>query len=436
MGHWADHHQTTPDAGDDGAGFEAPLGDLMRGERATKGKSLLDVERDLKIKAAYIAAIENADVSAFTTKGFIAGYVRSYARYLGMDPDTTFARFSAEAGFDGVHGTGVRPSAQRNLTQRPAGLPASDALAASRINLAPASQGMFAQIGPGALGSTLVVVLLLGGIGYGAWAVLTDIQRVQFAPVESEPETMAQLDPVTPDGPASMMLEPPDAPDTALPQGDGNGVDRMYRPRPLDVPILTPRDRAIATLEPGSPETYGPLPAARGASAPPGDADRDDLAEQIAAEVAVAGGTFAASGEAAGAEAGGDGTGVQVTARPPEDVVVFAVEPAWVRVRSAGGTTLFERVLEPGESYTLPVSEAAPTLRTGNAGGVFFMVGGAAMGPAGARGAVTDGIALSAEAINADFAVADLDAAPAIVQYVELVRSGEATELNPDAAPQ
>ena len=42
--------------------FDLRLGDLMRGERATLGKSLLDVQRELKIKATYIAAIEHADV--------------------------------------------------------------------------------------------------------------------------------------------------------------------------------------------------------------------------------------------------------------------------------------------------------------------------------------------------------------------------------------
>ena len=31
--------------------FELKLGDMMRGERATLGKSLLDVQRELKIKA-------------------------------------------------------------------------------------------------------------------------------------------------------------------------------------------------------------------------------------------------------------------------------------------------------------------------------------------------------------------------------------------------
>ncbi|OIQ67000.1 hypothetical protein GALL_514270 [mine drainage metagenome] len=34
--------------------FELRLGDVMRGERATLGKSLLDVQRELKIKATYI----------------------------------------------------------------------------------------------------------------------------------------------------------------------------------------------------------------------------------------------------------------------------------------------------------------------------------------------------------------------------------------------
>ncbi len=73
------HHQRAkPKSFDD---FDLRLGDIMRGERATMGKSLLDVQRELKIKATYIAAIENADPSAFESPGFVAGYVRSYARY-------------------------------------------------------------------------------------------------------------------------------------------------------------------------------------------------------------------------------------------------------------------------------------------------------------------------------------------------------------------
>lgn len=111
-------------------GFELRLGDLMRGERATRGLSLLDVQRDLRIKASYIAAIENADPTAFETPGFIAGYVRSYARYLGMDPDKAYSEFCAESGFSSAHplkmgaspsqGTGAASnSSQSSLDQFP-----------------------------------------------------------------------------------------------------------------------------------------------------------------------------------------------------------------------------------------------------------------------------------------------------------------------------
>ena len=103
--------------------FEVRLGDTMRGERATMGKSLLNVQRELRIKAAYIATIENADSSAFDTPGFIAGYVRSYARYLNMDADQAFETFCRESGFTVAHGmsaqaSGPKPSGRDG---RPAG---------------------------------------------------------------------------------------------------------------------------------------------------------------------------------------------------------------------------------------------------------------------------------------------------------------------------
>ena len=95
--------------------FELRLGDLMRGERATLGKSLLDVQRELRIKASYIAAIENSDPDAFDTPGFIAGYVRSYARYLHMDPDDAFEAFCKESGFSVAHGM----SAEASVIKKP-----------------------------------------------------------------------------------------------------------------------------------------------------------------------------------------------------------------------------------------------------------------------------------------------------------------------------
>ena len=178
--------------------FELRLGDLMRGERATLGKSLLDIQRELKIKATYIAAIENADVSAFETPGFIAGNVRSYARYLGMDPDWAFAKFCREANFEVAHGMSAAASSVSMTAMRARQVANEGREGFGDLNTAfiPRSESLFARVEPGAIGSLAVLVALIGALGYGGWSVLQEVQRVQLAPVEQAPVVVAELDPL------------------------------------------------------------------------------------------------------------------------------------------------------------------------------------------------------------------------------------------------
>ena len=119
IGRWKTRTTEEPNVGPMGFDdFDVSLGDLMRGERATLGKSLLDVQRELRIRANYIAAIENCDPTAFDTPGFIAGYVRSYARYLNMDPDWAFQRFCNEANFEVAHGMSAAASSSAMTASR------------------------------------------------------------------------------------------------------------------------------------------------------------------------------------------------------------------------------------------------------------------------------------------------------------------------------
>ena len=75
--------------------FELTLGDKLRGERATMGKSLEDISDELKIRVELLQAIEDCNVDGFPSPSFIAGNVRSYAAYLGLDPEPCFEQFCA-----------------------------------------------------------------------------------------------------------------------------------------------------------------------------------------------------------------------------------------------------------------------------------------------------------------------------------------------------
>ncbi len=349
--------------------FELRLGDMMRGERATMGKSLLDVQRELKIKAAYIAAIENADPSAFDTPGFIAGYVRSYARYLNMDADWAFDTFCRESGFQTAHGMSDRASSikQSRGDLNGAAGHGRDIFSASATPFVPAGERMFSTVEPRAVGSILVLVALIGGLGFGGYSVLQEVQRVQFAPVEQAPTVLAEVDPLAgatrPQTVARASVD-----EVTLPSPEA--LDRLYRPQALDVPRLVQRDGPIAAIDNSAIAALG----------------LSDEGPAALTEDAV--GTDGAI-DAVVAQLVGGGSGVQVTETPPPEIAVVAACDSWVRVRTADGSTIYEGVMAAGDSYIVPQTELAPNIRIGQSGAIYFAVNGVAHGPAGPRGAVS-----------------------------------------------
>jgi hypothetical protein len=121
---------------------------------------------------------------------------------------------------------------------------------------------------------------------------------------------------------------------------------------------------------------------------------------------------------------------VQVTQDPPPGVTLVAVRPAWVRVRGVDGAVLFEGILNAGDTYDVPRTEVAPTMRIGESGAVYFAVEGDHYGPVGPRGAVSSDVALSTEAVREGYEVADLSShsdLAAVVDVAEL-QSGETGE--------
>ncbi len=335
--------------------FERKLGDELRGERATLGKSLLDVQRELRVKAAYISAIENCDVSVFPNASFVAGYVRSYARYLELDPEVTFARFCVEARFQSASvELGGAPTKKKKTGMQPITDPQSwtPNMPGNGVDGRTSTAGATVA----AAGPAVVLAAVVAVLGYGAWFVLQDIQRVEFAPIEDNPMVAFEPDNL---GGASI-----NGSDGFLASGIELAADPsiLYSRRELDVPVVQPRDGPIFAINPDAKDTT---------------VVALEVAGLVEAEVVVTEGS----------------PRVSETPYVPS-VSIVAVQEAWVRVYQENGTIIFEKTLAAGEQYSLPSDAPTAYLRAGNATYVYVMVDDEAFGPISSTDAVVRDIAL------------------------------------------
>ncbi|MEM9846195.1 MAG: DUF4115 domain-containing protein, partial [Pseudomonadota bacterium] len=213
---------------------------------------------------------------------------------------------------------------------------------------------------------SLVLMALICGIGYGGWALLKEVQRVELAPVEQAPSVTADIggfasQPQSPGGDASAEVAEVTPPST-------DALERLYRPAALDVPVMVPRDAPIASLNPDGQGVFAAL-------------DAIDSMPNLG--------------------------GIALTDGQVPDVSILAVEPTWVRVQAPGQSVIFEQILEAGEEYAIPVTELTPVLRAGNAAAIYFRVNGTLVGPAGQYASAITEIQLASTDLSAAYQPAD-----------------------------
>lgn len=68
-------------------------GDLLKEKRLLKELSLEAVAKKTKIKEEYLIAIENSDFASLPSSTFAKGFLRNYASFLYLNPDTIVAMF-------------------------------------------------------------------------------------------------------------------------------------------------------------------------------------------------------------------------------------------------------------------------------------------------------------------------------------------------------
>jgi cytoskeleton protein RodZ len=74
--------------------FVSALGEEFRSAREARSLSLSDVAERLHIRSVYLAAIEDEDWHVIGAPVYVRGFMRTYARFLGLDPEAAVARFA------------------------------------------------------------------------------------------------------------------------------------------------------------------------------------------------------------------------------------------------------------------------------------------------------------------------------------------------------
>tara|TARA_Y100000589_G_scaffold44865_1_gene37765 strand:- start:917 stop:2149 length:1233 start_codon:yes stop_codon:yes gene_type:complete len=373
--------------------YEFRLGDILRGERATLGKSLLDVEKELKIKANYIVAIENCDPTVFESQGFISGSVRSYARYLELDPDIIYELFCNESGFQTMHGMAKSNSRKE---EKKSNRKTEDSLFITPTTAyLPKQKKWYENIEPGAVGSLCVTIALVSALGYGAWSFVQEIQKVDLIPTESQPVVLTELQnlPTALDITNNLMLDK-----SGGSQEGSSRINRIYRSTALDQPVIVARDEPISKLDPNQFGLFAPIPSS----------DKIGIEEIISALIP----------EKNSSDEKIQTNFPKVSADTPPVVTLITSKEAWIEIIAADGSVIYKNLMQPGSEFELPQTEKPPNLLAGMSGYVYMAIDGILYGPAGKSVNVVKNVALDAQSIMASYEPAQIKSDPGLQKLV------------------
>ncbi len=395
----------------------ARVGSALRATRIQAGLELRDVATMLKIRFAFMEAIEDGRYQDLPGTAYAVGFVRTYAEYLGLDADAVVRRFKDEVSGKVGHQSLYFPT--------------------------PVPEGRV----PG--GAVLLVSLLLAVFVYGGWYVLTATDRSIVDVVPALPQRLLSLlggfsshnaAPTAP-APAGSASAPEVTPSlTPPPAAPGPMADQEPAAPTTIVPAPTPAQSSAAPPASGqkpaaAPATAASTPAAPAAGAPtaaeaaasPATTAAEDAGDEVplvsgpsdensggpgplvpmaprtkpvppalgpAADAPpllplVTAGTPPAAATPAGVTAAvasaTTAKPANAAATPPQGrvfgnqggdsrVQIKATQDTWVQIREATGDAIFTKVLHAGDIYRVP-DHPGIRLRTGNAGGLQLIVG-------------------------------------------------------------
>ena len=347
-----------PDRGSAPSPEMQSAGVALQEQRASFGLDLDEVAQALKIKPAYLAAIEEGRIDRLPGTVYAVGFIRAYSALLGLDSAEILRRFKLEAsGFDTKPDLAFpMPLAERSM--------------------------------PG--GGALITALILAICGYGAWYYWSTAEHTR-------PERVIEV-------PAVLMPPPKAAHSPTAPQPVSASAAVGHSLSALSETPAKPKADASAAGPSATAPAAGDsgLPAAPSSAAPPAISPERTAAASPAAASEPSGNAVASASPAdPSAVRPAVPSPTEALAVPPPEaqsghvygptdgpsrITLRANADSWVQIRAADRAVLFTGLLKPGDSYRVP-DQPGLTMRAGNAGGLDVVVDGkpaASLGPVGA----------------------------------------------------
>ncbi|AOX17036.1 helix-turn-helix domain-containing protein [Kozakia baliensis] len=343
------------------------LGMELRARREELGWALPDVANWLRIREAYLQALEDGQSSALPGTAYAVGFLRTYAQALGFDGEEMARRFRRDA-----HGA---------LDRKP------DLTFPQPVSERGVPVGIWIGVG--------LAVMIGTYIGY------YHFMGGEVAPVRHMPPAAELMPGVTEKG-------------TTSPQVAAVMPERGQAPTPQSLPPQnsTPQSPAPQTsmsqglasqsLPPQSPAAGPEMPQNQAVSAtpPPSATPLAPQTEKSAtAPDAVQPNANATPGASEAASAA-ETTDATAPAASENAVALHANADAWVQIRDHNGAVVFSRVLKAGESWQGDASAEPYRMTLGNAGGLVLSAGTVTTPPLGRLGTVRHNLMVTADAVR------------------------------------
>jgi cytoskeleton protein RodZ len=336
------------------------IGEILRDRREELDLDLETIGATLRIKPAYLVALEQDRTHELPGATYAMGFIKAYSRYLGLDEQAVLSRFKDEsAGFTARQDLSLPvPLGERSL--------------------------------PGA--AMLLIALILGLCGYGTWYYLSTGERNRPERVTSVPQDLQPPPTAAQQSSGGITLA------RGLPPASGSAASTA------DATRTSASAAAAADASASSPSLGAPAQTQSPSSSP---APRQDASGTPAPQFSVP----PANKPEATAAAGSPPPANAAAPTPPpaaagdaSRVSIKALSDCWIQVRASDDSIVFSKVLKAGETYKVPPKQGL-SLRTGNAGALQLSVDGKPVPSIGGIGAMRRNVALDPSELTAGTAV-------------------------------